>query len=412
MRAPHVLALVLAGGKGSRMDVLTRERPKPVLPFAGTHRLIDIPLSNLRHSRIDDVIVCAQYHASMLERAVGNGRPWDLDRTRGGLFVLGPEEGRGPERSGFSQGNADLLRRSRHEIRAADPDAVLVLSSDHVYAFDYNDLVRTHLDSGADCTLLTYDLSKTEAVHHAVLDIAGDPAEPGAVVTGVEYKPSSPRSSIVATEVFVYDPDVLQRTLGILHADDESSEAGDTGLGDFGDKLLPYLIEHGRVVSHPLEGYWRDLGRPASYLRAHRDLVAGRMDVFDDRRWPIVGVNLTRPGAIVRESGQIVDGVVSPGCDVSGRVVRSVLGPGVVVEEGAEVVDSVVFEDVTIGRGAFVGTAIVDHLVTIEPGARVGVETGRRLPTEDDITLVGRESTVGGGADLPAGSRLEPGTTA
>ena len=171
MRSPHVLAMILAGGKGSRMDVLTRERPKPVLPFAGTHRLIDFPLSNLRHSRIDDVLMCVQYHATMLEQAVGGGRPWDLDRTRGGLLVVGPEEGRGSERSGFSTGNADLLRRYRHVVRAMNPKVLLVLSADHVYSADYTELIATHLESDADVTVLSYDLSKTEAVNHAVVEV-------------------------------------------------------------------------------------------------------------------------------------------------------------------------------------------------------------------------------------------------
>ncbi|WP_284303693.1 glucose-1-phosphate adenylyltransferase family protein [Mobilicoccus caccae] len=312
MRSPHVLAMILAGGRGSRMDVLTRERPKPVLPFGGTHRLIDFPLSNLRHSGIDDILMCVQYHASSLERAVGGGRPWDLDRTRGGLLVIGPEEGRGPERSGFATGNADLLRRFRHEIRHHEPDVVLVLSADHVYAADYGDLVDTHLEAGADVTILTYDLSKTEAVNHAVVEVDGDPSVPGTRVSGLQYKPTRPASSIVATEVFAYDPDTLMRALGELHDRDDESEAGDTGLGDFGDKLLPHLIEQGTVVVHPHTGYWRDVGRPESFLRAHRDLLAGRIDVFDDPRRPLLGATTNRPAALVSEGADLVDSMVSP----------------------------------------------------------------------------------------------------
>lgn len=404
--------MILAGGQGSRMDVLTRERPKPVLPFAGTHRLIDFPLSNLRHSGIDDVIVCVQYHSGEIERAVGGGRPWDLDRTRGGLLVLGPEEGRGAERSGFATGNADLLRRFRHEIRTHNPDVLMVLSADHVYSADYRDLIDTHLATGADCTMLTYDLSKTEAVNHAVVLMDGDPTVPGTAVTGLQYKPKAPASSVVSTEVFAYDPHVLMRTLGLLHDDDDEAEAGDTGLGDFGDKLVPHLIEHGTVVSHPHTGYWRDVGRPESFLRAHRELLSGVADVFDHPNRPLLGATTNRPAARLREGAEFVDSLVSPGCDVAGRVVRSVLGPGVVVEAGAQIVDSVIAEDVTVRQGAFVGTAIVDQQVEIGPRARIGVETGNRLPAAEDISLVGRHSRVGAGVELGAGARLEPGTTA
>lgn len=410
MTRPRILAMVLAGGQGSRLDALTRERPKPVLPFGGTHRLIDIPLSNLVHSDITDVLVCVQYHAGDIERAVAGGRPWDLDRTRGGLLVLGPEQGRGEERSGFAQGNADLLRRMRHEIRQADPDALLVLSADHVYRTDFRELIATHLEAKAACTMLTYDLSKTEAVHHAVVQTASD--EPGAVVTGFDYKPSSPTSSLVATEVFVYDPAILEQALGVLHAQHSSGDDNDTGLGDFGDVLIPYLMEHHTVVAHPLTGYWRDVGRPESFLRAHRDLINGRVDLFDDRDWPMLGYTTTRVAAQVRDGAELVDSLVSPGCDIAGRVVRSVLGPGVTVEAGAQVVDSVLFEDVTVRRDAFVGTAIVDHLVEFGAGSRVGVETGTRLPDPDAISIVGRQSVIAPRVQLPAGSYLEPGTTA
>ncbi|WP_313023702.1 sugar phosphate nucleotidyltransferase [Mobilicoccus sp.] len=411
MKNPRVLAMILAGGKGSRMDVLTRERPKPILPFGGTHRLIDVPLSNLRHSGIDDVLMCVQYHAVALERAVGGGRPWDLDRTRGGLLVVGPEEGRGAERSGFSTGNADLLRRYRHEIRRAAPDVVLVLSADHVYTADYRDLLATHVESGADCTMLTYDLSKKEAGHHTVVELDGE-HRPGARVASLAHKPSTPATSLVCTEVIAYDAEVLMKELGVLHADADEPEEGDTGLGDFGETLLPHLVEHGTVVVHPHEGYWRDAGRPDSYLRAHRDLLAGEVDLFTRPERPLLGATTNRPGALVRPGAEILDSMISPGCEIRGRVVRSVLGPGVVVEAGAEVVDSVLFEDVTVGAGAFVGTAIVDHRVEFARNSRLGVETGTRLPTDDAISLVGRESAVAPRVEVGAGARLEPGTRA
>ncbi len=408
---PRVLAIVLAGGQGSRLDVLTRERAKPALPVAGSHRLIDIPLTNLRHSGIEDVIVSGQYHLSTLSQVIANGRPWDLDRTRGGLRIIGPQEGRSPERSGFTSGNADALLKLRPQIRDVAPDALLVLSADHVYRLDYTEAIRTHLSKRAACTVVTTDLTKTEAVHHATVTTTGD--EPGAAVAGWAYKPSRPTTSVVASEVFVYDPEILLDTLAALHLENgPESEAGESGLGDFGEKLIPRLLEHELVVTHPMEGYWRDAGRPDSYLRLHRDLLADRVDLFGDPRWPVLGLTPPGPPAHVRAGARIEDSLVSPGSVVSGTVVRSVLGPGVHVAAGAEVVDSVLFARVQVAQDSFVGSAIVDDDVRIGRGARLGVESGTRLPLDADISLVGRDSRIATGIRLPGGSRLEPGTTA
>ncbi len=415
MRHPRILAIVLAGGQGSRLDVLTRERAKPALPVAGIHRLIDVPLTNLQYSDLQDVIISAQYHTSTLAEVVADGRPYDLDRTRGGLRIEGPQEGRSVERSGFSSGNADALLKLRPQIRAYAPDALLVLSADHVYRLDYRDAVQTHLDAGAACTIVTTDLSKTEAVHHATVMTEGASPEvqAGARVTDWAYKPSDPQTSVVATEIFVYDPGILLETLAELHVENgPDADAGDTGLGDFGEQLVPRLIAEHTVVAHPLPGYWRDAGRPDSYLRLHRDLIAGRVDLFTDPTHPVLGLAPTGLPGLILPGARVEDSLVSPGCDVAGTVVRSVLGPGVHVAAGAQVVDSVLFAGVHVHQDAFVGTCIVDDDVRIETGARIGVESGTRLPRHADIGLVGRDSVIGAGVTLGAYARLEPGTTA
>lgn len=411
MRRPRILAIVLAGGQGSRLDVLTRERAKPALPVAGIHRLVDVPLTNLQHSGLSDVIVSAQYHTSTLAKVIADGRPYDLDRTRGGLRIESPQEGRSIERSGFANGNADALLKLRPQIRDYAPDALLVLSADHVYRLDYRDVVQTHLDARAACTIVTTDLSKAEAVHHAT--VIADGPDAGARVTQWAYKPSTPQTSIVATEVFVYDPEILLDTLAELHLEyGPDAAAGDTGLGDFGEELLPRLIEKHTVVAHPLPGYWRDAGRPDSYLRLHRDLIAGRVDFFGDPHRPVLGLAPTGLPALVRPGAHLEDSFLSPGCEVAGTVVRSVIGPGVHIAPGAHVVDSVLFARVRVEEDAFIGTCIVDDDVRVERGARIGVESGTRLPRDADIGLVGRDSVIGTGLTLGANARLEPGTTA
>src|SRR5918993_50658 len=345
MPKERVLAIIQAGGAGGRMDVLTRELAKPALPFAGVFQLVDFPLSNLAHSGISDVWLSVSFQGSSLEEQVANGRPWDLDRTTGGLRLLMPQEGTGStDEEGFAKGNADELYRLRDQIRAADPTYVVVMSADHVYKFDFNDALATHREQDADCTVVTSEVSLEEASDHAVVQVDGE-----GTVTDFAYKPDEPASTTVATEIFVYRHSTLVETLEELHRElAADSGEGDSGLADFGDHLLPRLVERRRVVAHPMAGYWRDLGEPHKYLRAHRDVLVHDQGVLDDPTWPILTRQPQRVPARVLEDGRVVDSLLSPGCRVSGEVVRSVLGPGVVVEADAVVRDSVVFSDTVI----------------------------------------------------------------
>ncbi len=213
MSRNRILAIIQAGGAGGRMDVLTRERAKPALPFAGVYQLVDFPLSNLAHSGISEVWLSLQYQGASIEEPVANGRPWNLDRNTGGLRLLMPEQGTGTEEEdGFAQGNADELFRIRDQIRTADPEVVVVLSADHVYRFDYTDAVETHRRHDAECTVVTTQVPIEEAGDHATVEADGT-----GVVTGFAYKPDEPSTTTVATEIFVYDPQVLVEVLEELH---------------------------------------------------------------------------------------------------------------------------------------------------------------------------------------------------
>ncbi|MFC4784190.1 glucose-1-phosphate adenylyltransferase family protein [Nocardioides sp. MAHUQ-72] len=412
MSRSRVLAIVQAGGAGGRMDVLTRERAKPTLPFAGVYQLVDFPLSNLVHSGVSDVWLSVQFQGSTLEEQVANGRPWDLDRTRGGLRLLMPQEGTGSlDEEGFARGNADELFRIRDQIADLDPELVLVMSADHVYRFDYREAVATHHAHDAELTIVTSEVPVAEASDHATVQVAADGR-----VSGFAYKPDEPDTTTVATEVFVYDARVLVEVLEELHrelsADDEIGEdPGDTGLGDFGDHLVPRLVERGRAVAHPMPGYWRDLGQPHLYLRAHRDLLGDDLGVLAEPGWPVLTRQPQRVPARVLDGGVVSDSLLSPGSRVAGLVRRSVLGPGVVVEEGAEVHDSVVFADTVVRSGARVHWSVVDT------GCEIGAATVGEPDVDlgagpDRVTLVGRGSTVAAGSSLAAGARLEPGTSA
>lgn len=410
VRRGEVLAVVQAGGQGSRMDVLTRERAKPALPFGGVHRLIDFTLSSLVHADLADVWVSVQHQVASIDEYLSGGRPWSLDRNRGGFRRVVPQTGGGPPtEDGFAHGNADLLLRMAAQIEAFGAGTLVVASADHVFNADLAPLIEEHIARGRTATLLTSEVTRKDAADNVCVHTSARGR-----VTGVDVKPSRPTTGLVATEIFVYDTAHLLATLRDLRGELSAGagEDGDSGLGDFGEHLVPRLIETGQVFAAPLAGYWRDAGKPGAYLQAHRDLVADRLDVFDHPERPVISHWPDRPAARVLAGAEVADSVLSPGCRVAGRVVRSVLGPGVVVERGALVEDSVLFDDVRVARGATVHTSVVDEGCEVGERAAVGERPRGRVARDDQRVLVGRSSAIGDGAVVAAGARLEPGSTA
>ncbi len=409
-RRGEVLALVQAGGQGSRMDVLTRERAKPALPYGGVHRLIDFALSGLVHADLADVWVSLEYQVTSIDDYLSGGRPWSLDRNRGGFRRIVPQTGTGPAtESGFAHGNGDLLLRMSADIEAFGASTLVVCSADHVFNMDLAPVIEEHVAARRTATVLTSEVSKKDASDNVVV-LSGR----GGRVTRIEHKPSKPSAWTVATEIFVYDTAALLATLHELRRelvgeqDPEDAADGDSGIGDFGEHLLPRLVEGGKVAAVPITGYWRDVGQPGLYLQSHRDLLRGKVDVFDHPGRPVISHWPDRPAARVRAAGECHDSLLSPGADVAGLVTGSVLGPGVVVEKGAEVHDSVVMEDCVIRAGAVVRTTVLDERCEVVARSRVGAEPTRRLAHDDDLVLVGRDSSVSG--VVAAGARLEPGS--
>jgi glucose-1-phosphate adenylyltransferase len=406
MAGEKALSLVMAGGAGGRMEQLTAVRAKPAMPYAGVYRLIDFPLSNCMHSGMSDVWILQQFHPHSLEVHVSSGRPWDLDRTYGGLRVVHPHLG--GSGTGFHQGNADAIYRNRAAIREFAPGVVVVVSADHVYKLDYRAVIRSHMERNADATLVTTRVVNDDPGRFGVVQVADDGR-----VSGFDYKPESPAGDLVMTEVFVFNARVLLDRLEQLVSEEEDAEEGETSLEDIGDALLPRLVKDGNVFEHRLESYWRDVGTIDSYWRSHMELLGEKPEFdLDDPAWPIYTAAPQRPPAHVYKAAQNENSLVSPGCKVYGRVVNSVLGPGVTVEEGAEVVNSIVLHDTTVERGAAVHMAIVDMEAGIGPSATVGAPLeGDPLTTgvaASDITIVGRGATVEAGTELEPGGRMDP----
>ncbi len=335
--------------------------------------------------------VVEQSELHSLNDHLANGRPWDLDRTHGGLQVLPPSAEKGGEQKGeggFARGNADALWRLRTLIREFAPDLLLVLSADHLYRFDYRDLVEAHLThAGATLTLVTTPVPPEEDASRFAL-VRVDSAS--SRVTDFAYKPKRPASDLAAAEIFLFE------TAALLAALEEIAAAeGGAGLKDYGDALLPQLVARGNVFSYPIEGYWRDVGTVESLWRAHQDLLANPPPLrLDEPGWPILTAGSVRLPAHLHGTAQVDNSLLSPGCVVWGRVERSVLGPGVIVETGATVLDSVLFHEVRVESGATVRHALVDEGVRIGAGAQVG------MPPR--LTVVGKATQVAPGA------RVEP----
>src|SRR4051794_4397408 len=387
MPLPKVLVLVLAGGQGSRLELLTETRAKPAVPFAGVYRLIDFPLSNCEHSGIADVWVSVQYQPQSVSEHLANGRPWDLDRTTGGLMMLPPFQG--SERGGFTEGTADGLWRQAELIRQFAPEALVVVSSDAVYQLDYRDVVDAHLGSGAEVTMVTTEVDADDAGRYGIVDVGDDGR-----VTDYAYKPEQPATTTATNEVFVFSPTATLDRLEAL-----GGEVGDEGLADLGTHLLPAQTADGLARAYPLDGYWRDLGTVPSYWQAHRDFLASVPPIdLDGPRWPIHTRGGRHSAARVLDGASVDGSLLSGGTRVAGEVTGSVLSPGVVVEKGATVVDSVLLPGVRVCAGATVTRAVLDDNVVVGAGATVG--------GHGDITLVGREATVDDGAELAAGARL------
>jgi glucose-1-phosphate adenylyltransferase len=384
---PRILVLVLAGGAGGRLELLTEQRAKPAVPFAGVYRLIDFPLSNCQHSAIDDVWVSVQFHPTSIADHLANGRPWDLDRTFGGLMTLPPFQG--TDRGGWHTGTADSLWRQADLVREFAPDALVVVSSDAIYKLDYREVVDAHLGSGAEVTMVTTEVAADDASRYGIVR-AGDDGR----ITDYAYKPDDPATTTATNEVFVFSP---QPTLDRL--EEFAEKAGDDGLEDLGTQLLPAQTRDGLARAYPLTGYWRDVGTVPAYWSAHRDFLAEEPPIdLDDPSWPVHtrggrhSAARILPGAVVDQS------LVSGGTRVAGEVRGSVLSPGVVIEKGATVIDSVLLPGARVRSGATVTRAVLDDRVEVGRDATVG--------GDGEITLVGRQARVDDGARVPPGARL------
>jgi glucose-1-phosphate adenylyltransferase len=390
MVAKPVMAVILAGGEGERLSILSSVRAKPAVPFGGKYRIIDFTLSNCVNSGIHNVVVLTQYNPRSLNDHIGLGRPWDLDRNTGGVKLLQPYIRRGRIAEWY-RGTADAVLQNFNVLERDAGDNVLILAGDHIYKMDYAPFLAAHRRKRADVTIAVRRVPLAEATRMGILAL-----DDQSRVTEWQEKPKLPRSDLASMGVYVFSKRALRKWLS-------------PDLPDFGSNVVPAMLDGGaRVFGYHFDGYWQDVGTIQSYWEANMALLedAPELDLYD-KEWLIHTRSEERAPAKIGPTAQVHRSLVSHGCVINGTVVNSVLSPGVRVDVGAVVRDSIVMFDSVIRSGAVVDRAILDKEVLVGQGCIVGegpdydtpnrVEPGR---LNTGITVVGKRTV------LPRGTRL------
>lgn len=367
-RKKEVVAMLLAGGQGSRLKSLTEKTAKPAVPFGGKYRIIDFTLSNCINSGIDTVGVLTQYQPMVLNEYIGNGYPWDLDRAFGGVRILPPYQGK---KSDWYKGTANAVYQNLNFVRRFSPDYVAVLSGDHIYRMDYSKMLAFHKEKRADCTIAVITVPLAEASRFGILV-----ADAGGRITEFQEKPKAPRSTKASMGIYIFNTAVLEAAL----SRDEADESSD---GDFGKNVIPALLSGGAALyAYDFDGYWKDVGTLDSLWEANMDLL-GDKPVFDIRGKSrrVLSRTAAMPPQYIAPEASLKNALVTEGCEVYGTVENSVLFSGVCVEKGAVVRDSVIMDGACVGEGARVEYTMVDSGVRIEKGAVIGKarESGGKL---------------------------------
>lgn len=354
------IAMLLAGGQGSRLYALTRDMAKPGIPFGGKYRIIDFPLSNCANSGIDVVGVLTQYRPQQLNSYIGSGAAWDLDGGDGGAFILPPYQSGGGE-SGWFKGTADAIYQNIGFVDLYDPEYVLILSGDHIYKMDYSDMLAVHKQNQADCTIAVIRVPMEEASRFGIMTV--DEAS-GAICKFTE-KPKEPDSNLASMGIYIFSWKKLRSYL-VADAADPDSE------NDFGKNIIPRMLAAGeRLVPYYFEGYWRDVGTISSFWDANMDILSSQINLYDSN-WPILANSPRRFPQYVGPNAMIDHSIVTEGSEVYGLVQNSVLSVSVVVEEGATVRYSTLMPGARVCAGALVEYAIIGENTVVERDAHVG----------------------------------------
>ncbi len=391
MKKKKCIAMLLAGGQGTRLFALTNSVAKPAVSFGAKYRIIDFTLSNCTNSGIDTVGVLTQYQPLVLNEYVGNGEPWDLDRHYGGVHTLPPYQAKhGGE---WYKGTANAIYQNMHFLNEFDSDHVLILSGDHIYKMDYSKMLAEHVAHNADCTIAVIDVPAEEASRFGIMDFDSTKR-----ITSFEEKPQKPKSNHASMGVYIFKKDVLVKYL-------IADEADKTSKNDFGKNIIPKMLADGcGMYAYSFSGYWKDVGTVTSLWEANMDLL-GEKPAFnlDDPSFKVYSRNAALPPSYIGDTGKFVNSVMTTGCEIYGTVINSVIGEGVTVKAGAVIENSVIMQGSVIGRNVRISYGMVDENVVIEDNVVIGDEKSDKY----HIALIGRESLIRRGTVIKSGEMIE-----
>ena len=390
------IAMLLAGGQGSRLYVLTGDMAKPAVPFGGKFRIIDFPLSNCTNSGIDTVGVLTQYRPLELNSYIGSGQPWELDRMNGGVHILPPYQSNSG--AGWYKGTANAIYQNIGFVDLYDPEYVAVLSGDHIYKMDYSKMLRRHKDTGADCTISVMEVPWEEASRFGIMSVDGEDN-----ITEFAEKPREPKSNLASMGIYVFTWKKLREYL----IADEADPASDN---DFGKNIIPTMLKNGeKMAAYRFEGYWKDVGTLDSLWDANMDMLSPGSGLnLLDKSWPIYSRTPSCPPAFFAETADVGNSAVAKGCDIRGEVKNTVLSYNAAVEEGAVVTYSVLMPGAVVKKGARVEYAILGENSVVGAGAHVGAgpETAAD-PDQWGVAVLGPCAEVADGETVPAGAMLD-----
>ncbi len=389
------IAMLLAGGQGSRLYVLTSDVAKPAVPFGGKYRIIDFPLSNCTNAGIDTVGVLTQYKPLELNSYIGSGQPWDLDRLDGGVHILPPYMQEG-EKGSWYKGTANAIYQNIGFVDMYDPEYVVILSGDHIYKMNYAKMVAAHKAAGAACTISVLEVPWDEAPRFGIMAVDGEDN-----IVEFQEKPKQPKSNLASMGIYVFTWKKLREYLVNDEKDPKSSN-------DFGKNIIPNMLGAGeKMIAYRFDGYWKDVGTLESLWDANMDMLSrGDLDLLESS-WPIYARLPSEPPAYIGKTSLVEHSVVTQGCEVEGTVMNSVLSHGVRIEEGAQVQYSVLMPGVTVGRGAVVRYAIVGENASIAAGAQVGdTPESAEDPDKWGITVLGPGASIAAGETVAPNSML------
>lgn len=400
MVSKDCVAMILAGGQGSRLGALTKNVAKPAVPFGGKYIIIDFPLSNCVHSGINTVGVLTQYQPLELNRYIGNGNPWDLDRSHGGVYVLPPYQS--AKAGEWYKGTANAIYQNLSFLESFKPENVLILSGDHIYKMHYGEMLKAHKESGAAVTIAVMPVPWEEASRFGIMNVDEE-----GTITDFEEKPAEPKSNLASMGIYIFTYEVLKKYL-------EADERDPSSANDFGKNIIPTMLENGeKMVSFRFEGYWKDVGTIHSLWEANMDLV-DQPPKFDlnDRSWSIYSRNMALAPHYVGQNAKITNSTVTEGCFIDGEIKHSVIFGGVELGEGSVVSDSVIMPGAKIGKNVVIEKAVIGADAVIGDGAKVGVNSSddnkyaSKLCT-NDLVLIESGAEVGVEEDICKGSMVE-----